>query len=281
MTLIITELHRFGYERGIVMAADTAQTVESKASNGVIEDRAFFGLTKLLPVPVPKLNAGLSYWGWARMPPSSNSGVWMDWWLKHFLVSKMGDYNSISELAELLEKELRKLVPPLTDEEIKIGEGENSGGIHLAGFITEGKEAVPCFWHIHNGLSQVLPKKKIDPHIVNANYDCPPEKYLEHEREGKGYQTTNGDYEPYARFFRKYLSTYLRELNSEMGYVIPIPAIDFAADFLRTQIKFISGLYAVGGIVDRGSIKRLTRGIGGNVTTLAITKDGIQSYKEF
>ena len=86
LTLIITELHRFGYERGIAMAADTAITEECRTVDGLIEDRAFFGLTKLFPVQ--KLNAGISYWGWTKMPPSSKSGVWMDWWLRNFLVNK-------------------------------------------------------------------------------------------------------------------------------------------------------------------------------------------------
>lgn len=271
MTLIITELTGLG----IAMAADTAQTVGSMNARGLVDDRAFFGLTKLLPVT--KLQAGISYWGWAKMPPSSENGVWMDWWLKHFLVKNTSNYNSINELAELLEKELRKLVPPLSEEEFKLTKGGGNGGIHLAGFVDDGGEKVPCFWHIHNGASQALPNKEIDPYIVNANYDCPPKTF----RKYAWYQTTNGDYEPYARFFRKYLSNYLVELRKEMGYVIPIPTIDFAADFLRTQIKFISGLYAVGGILDEGSIKQLARGIGGNVTTLTITKNGIQSYKEF
>jgi hypothetical protein len=274
LTLIITELSGLTTELGIAMAADTAQTIGSMNVRGLVDDRAFFGLTKLLPVT--KLQAGISYWGWAKMPPSSKNGVWMDWWLKHFLVKNTSNYNSIRELAELLEKELRKLIPRLTEEEFKLMEGGN-GGIHLAGFVDEGEEKVPCFWHIHNGVSQALPEKEIDPHIVNANYDCPPETF----RKYGWYQTTNGDYEPYARFFRKYLINYLAELRKEMGYIIPIPTTDFSADFLRTQIKFISGLYAVGGILDGGSIKQLARGIGGNVTTLTITKDGIQSYKEF
>jgi hypothetical protein len=277
LTLIITELRRFGAERGIAMASDTAITHNCRTVDGLIDDRAFFGLIKLLPVQ--KLNAGISYWGWAKMPPSSESGVWMDWWLKNFLVSKWGDYNSIPELAVLLERELRKIVPPLSEEELKASDGIGNGGIHLTGFVEYGKDKVPCFWHIHNGISQVL-GDKIDPHIVNANYDCPPQKYLGHELKGEMYQTRNGDYESYARFFDKHLSDYCRELYSVEGYIVPIPTVDFAADFLRIQIKFISGIYSVAGIKDRGSIKRLARGIGGNVTTLTISKNGIQSYKE-
>ncbi len=277
LTLIITELHRFGAERGIAMAADTAITEDSKTVDGLIEDRAFFGLTKLLPVQ--KLNAGISYWGWTKMAPSSKSGVWMDWWLKNFLVTKWGDYNSLNDLAGLLEKELRKLVPPMSNDELNISEGIGNGGIHLAGFVEHDKEKVPCFWHIHNGISQVL-GDKIDPHIVNANYDCPPEKYLELERRGASYQTRNGDYQPYAHFFDKHLSAYCKELYAAEGYIVPIPTIDFAANFLRTQIRFISGIYEVAGINDKGSIKRVANGIGGNVITLTLTKDGIQNYKE-
>lgn len=260
------------------MAADTAQIEDSMNIRGLIEDRAFFGLIKLLPIP--QLQAGISYWGWAKMPPSSESGVWMDWWLKQFLVDNKNNFSSLSELAGLLEKELRKLVPLLSDQELEITHGLGSGGIHLTGFVDEGKEKIPCFRHIHNGITQALPEKKIDPHMVNANFDCPPKKYLELESKGlQTYQTTNGDFEPYARFFRKYLSNYLAELNKEMDIVIPLPTIEFEANLLRTQIKFISGLYAVGGYRSKGTIKQLPRGISENVTTLTLTTDGIQSYQ--
>lgn len=259
------------------MSADTAQTVSSVNVRGEIEDRAFFGLTKLLSIQ--KLQAGISYWGWAKMPPSSDSGVWMDWWLKRFLVKNRNNFSSLGELAGLLEKELRKLVPRLSDVELGFTKGLGNGGVHLAGFISEGQEKLPCFWHIHNGISAALPKKKIDPYVVNANYDCPPKRFLELSQGLIRYQITNGDIEPYARFFRKYLSNYLEELNKEMDFIIPIPNIDFEANFLRAQIKFISGLYAVGGYRSGGVIKQLPRGIGGNVTTLTITEDGIQSYQ--
>jgi len=259
------------------MATDTAQMEGSMNIRGLIEDRAFFGLIKLLPIT--KLQAGISYWGWAKMPPTKN-GVWMDWWLKHFLVKNRNNFSSLSELAGLLEKELRKLVPPLSDQELEITDGSVGGGVHLAQFIDEGQKRIPCFWHIHNGKCTALPEKKIDPHVVNANYDCPPKKYLELESQGLiRYQTTNGDIKPYARFFRKYLKNYLNELNKEMGIIIPIPNIGFEANFLRAQIKFISGLYAVGGYKSKGTIKQLPRGISENVTTLTITEDGIQSYQ--
>ena len=272
MTLIITELSYFG----IVMAADTAETVSSVNVRGLIEDRAFFGLTKLLPIK--KLQAGISYWGWAKMPPSSNNGVWMDWWLNHFLVRHRNNYNTISDLAKLLEKELRKIVPPLSKSALELNPLAN-GGIHLAGFVDEEGKKAPCFWHIHNGISKALPKKQIDPHIVNANYDCPPQKFLEFEKSGEAYITVNGDIEAYIRFFDKYLKGYLSELSKEMGIVLPLPRIHFRAEFWRSQIRFISDLYAIGGTRKNGTLKQMVRGIGGEVTTLTITENGIQDYQ--
>ena len=69
LTLIITELSRLG----IVMVGDTARTVDSVTPSGKIQDRAFYGLIKVLPVQ--KLQAGLAYWGWAKMPPDDDNGI--------------------------------------------------------------------------------------------------------------------------------------------------------------------------------------------------------------
>jgi hypothetical protein len=196
--LIITELSHLG----IAMSADTAETTESLNSRGVTEDRAFFGLVKLLPVR--KLQAGLSYWGWAKVPPSSANGVWMDWWLSSFIENKRPNYDTIEDLALLLESELRNVVPPLDQKELDIMP-YGSGGIHLAGFVDEKGEKTPCFWHIHNGASQQLPNKKLDPSVVNANYDCPSSKFLEYRNKSQAMVIRNGDTEAYIRFFDKYL----------------------------------------------------------------------------
>lgn len=272
MTLIITELSHFG----IAMAADTAETVNSRNIRGLIEDRAFFGLTKLLHIQ--KLQAGISYWGWAKMPPSSESGVWVDWWLRAFLAENINNYNTIEDLAKLLEKELQKIVPPLSETELELMPYGN-GGMHLAGFVDKDGKKTPCFWHIHNGASQALPEKKLDPCIVNAKYDCPPNKFLQIQKMGATYVTTNGDIEAWARFFRKYFKEYLDELRKEMKIVIPLPTIDFRAEFWRAQIRFISEVYGMGGILKEGTIHQMARGIGGEVTTLTITVDGIHNYQ--
>ena len=256
---------------GIAMAADTAVTESCVNETGLLDDRAFFGLTKILPIR--KLQAGISYWGWAKMPPDSTDGVWMDWWLKNYLVRSQNSYNTISELANLLEQELRTGIPRLSEDDLRIG-SNNIGGIHLAGFVDEDGKKTPCFWHIHNGMSQALPNKKLDPFIVNANYDCPPKKFSGFSY----YATVNGDIEAFARFSRNHFNKYKLELDEEMDIVVPLPTIGFRAEFLRAQIRFISELYAIAGIREGGTLKQMVRGIGGEVTTLTITENGIQEY---
>ena len=271
MTLIITELSPLG----ITMAADTAQTMECLNTLGRTEDRAFSGLTKILPVM--KLQAGLSYWGWAMMPPNSKNGPWTDWWLRSFIANNEGNFESIGDLAALLEKELRKIVPPLKDDELKLMPFGN-GGVHLAGYTDIKDKRVPCFWHIHNGLSQALPDKKINPKIENANFDIPPEKYLEFEKGGATVVIRNGDIEAYATLFEKYLKQYFLEARKEMDIVIPLPTIVHRSEFWRAQIRFISELYGCSGVVSGSTIKQMSRDIGEEVTVLIITKDGIRSY---
>jgi hypothetical protein len=64
-----------------------------------------------------------------------------------------------------------------------------------------------------------------------------------------------------------------------MEIVIPIPTIAFRAEFLRVQTRFVSDLYSIGSMVDRGTLRQMVRQIGGEVTTLTITREGIQSYQ--
>ncbi len=267
MTLIITELSPLG----IIMAGETAYTVDSVTSQGILNERAFKGLVKV--IPVPNINAGLSYWGWAKLPANDPNGVWMDWWIYNFLEQNRDRYNSIHSLAELLETELRRIVPILSEEELEL-QPLGNGGIHLSGFTNYEGENVPCFWHIHNGISQTLPEKDLNPLSVNANYDYPPERYLE----TRGAMIRNGDFESYSRFFDGYLTRYLRELNREIQVLIPLPNILSRAEFIRAQIRFISELYSVSGDITETGIQRRVRSISDEVTLLTITSDGITNY---
>lgn len=269
MTLIITEIS----DLGIIMAGDTASTVGSNTSRGTVEDRAFKGLVKVLPVN--QLRAGISYWGWSTLPPGNpNQGVWTDWWLINFLTRNRNDYSTISELASLLADELNRVVPELTQEELDIHPLGN-GGIHLAGYIEHGDRLEPCFWHIHNGISQELPDSGIIPTRVNANNDFPPDRNLN----GLAHYWRNGDFEPFARFSQR-LGDLIIELAREEDLIIPIPNLLSRAEFIRAQIRFISELYSVGADIlqEEGVLRRRVRSISDEGTLLLIPREGRTSY---
>ena len=172
MTLILTELSPFG----IAMATDTALTRTVLKPDGTIGDKEYRGGRKLFTVP--KLKAGISCWGWGEIPERGAS--WeegqrkylTELWIPHFLETNKAIYNTISELAMLLENELRQRIPKINVSEYELGDG----GIHLVGYEEVGGRFDPTFWHIHNGISQQLSHKKLVPEIVNANNDIPPEQ---------------------------------------------------------------------------------------------------------
>ena len=148
------------------------------------------------------------------------------------------------------------------------------GGIHLAGYTEYNHEQVPCFWHIHNGISDSLPDKKLDPRLVNANFDLPPEKVLKY---GKRALIHNGEYEAFARFFHSYFQDYQKELREEMNMTIPI--YESRNEFWRAQIKFISSLFSIALDTSKILVTRIPRSIGGNVTTLTIAPNGFLEYE--
>jgi len=257
------------------MVGDTAQTVTSRTAVGTVEERAFLGLIKVLPVA--KIQAGISYWGWAKMPPTASNGVWMDWWLRDIIHRRDGDYNTLDELAGLLEEDLRRSVPRMEDDEFGLFPLGN-GGVHLAGFVDVGGTRIPNFWHIHNGQSQATPGQRIDPQIVNAVQDCTPKRFIEIDQQGQSYVTRNGDIEAYVGFFGRHLDDYVQEIHRELGYVWPFPALGQRAEFWSAQIKFISAMYEAGGIARDGTVAQMIKGIGDQVTILTISNGGIRSY---
>ena len=255
------------------MVGDTAKTVSSLNPDHTIGERAFSGLIKV--IPVPKLDAGLSYWGWTKIPPNdkTNGGVWLDWWLQDFVAARRNDYETLEDLAHLLETELRRQVPPLTQPVLDLLPTGN-GGIHLAGFEEVNSVKEPCFWHIHNGDSQARPDSPIDPLIVNANCDYPARRL----EPNQPYFTRNGDIKAYAEFFDRHMSDYMQELHEQLGIILPFPSLVSRAEFWSAQIRFISALYEASGVIEDGILKHMVKGIGDQITTLIIATDGIRGY---
>jgi len=276
MTLILTELSHFG----IAMAADTALTSDVRKPNGTIGDRVYYGAHKLFTVP--KLRAGIAYWGWGEIPQpgagwSDKNSVLTELWLPFFLEKNQGHYNSISELAQLLENELRKRIP-----EIDIVAPKADGGIHLAGYEAIGNLFLPTFWHIHNGKSEMLSNKKLNPAIVNANNDVPLD--ITQNKEGAKISgrliaekrgiaiIRNGDIEVYTILFdllfkpNSPFSQIVRSIDLTFPYT---ESLKERAKLLKFQIQTVVGVY---------QFSKKGKGIGGPITTLTINPERIMTH---
>ena len=275
MTLILTELSSLG----IAMAADSAMTIDVRKPDGTIGDKVYYGAQKLFIVP--KLRAGIAYWGcWVYLPqPDSDwnsdkeSQDLMELWLPQFLQSNKDQYNSIAELAQLLETELRRRVPKINVEDYPLGDG----GIHLAGYESLNGQRLPTFWHIHNGKSQALPMKSLDPAIVNANNDIPPtEEYFKiiqlFEALGRPLTIRNGDIDAYVALYDLLFTekSEFPKIIKTIGYTFPhVTTLEDKAKFLKFQIQTVEGIY---------KFSKEGRGIGGPITILTISPSEIISY---
>lgn len=243
MTLILTEFS----PHGIAMAADSALSRDVLNPDGTIDSKDYYGARKLFAVP--KLNAGISCWGWGEIPERGASWeegqrkFMMELWLPYFLEKNEEKYNTISELALLLEREFRQRIPKIDVDEHELGDG----GIHLAGFERADGRFYPTFWHIHNGISQQLPHKKLDPEIVNANNDVPPKLGRQIIFEQKqSFVVRNpplSDYITLWELLFKPGSTFSK-MVAETGLTFPVAeSLEKRAQLLAFQIETIVGIY--------------------------------------
>jgi len=242
MTLILAEFSHYG----IAMATDSALTHTVLKPDGTVGDKDYYGARKLFVVP--KLNAGISCWGWGEIPERGASWeegqrkFMTELWLPFFLETNKANYNTISGLAMLLEKELRQRIPKIDVSENKLGDG----GIHLAGYERVDGRLDPTFWHIHNGISQQLPDKKLDPEIVNANNDIPTElgrKIVEQKGLARIVNPPLGDYIALWNLLFKPNSDFSRIVAQE-GLSFPYAdSLEKRGQLLAFQIETIVGIY--------------------------------------
>jgi len=278
MTLILTELTPLG----IVMVGDTAITYENLMPDHTIQSRSLNGITKV--IPVSKINAGISCWGWTHVDPFNDiNGVPIDWWISALLRENHNNYENINELAKILLENLREKIPPMTDEEFEEFEYGN-GGIHLVGYDNIGEDRVPSFWHIHNGRSQRLGDEGINPRIVNANHDVTPEQVRDMFSEGQGYYIVNGENETFNMLVYQ-LKDFLEARFQVEGVIIPVPNIMARAKFWRAIIVFISNLYQVSGSLIRTDrydmIFDYPASVGDEISILTIDRNRITNYVTF
>jgi len=261
MTLILTWL----FHEGIIMGTDSAvtQTVPSPSGRGM--RRILTGYRKVYKIP--KINAGISCWG------SGTVGDYrLDIWLPDFIESRASEYDSVDSFATLLQSELRDLVPELTAEVDSHEYRYGSRGFHLAGHVEYKGRIVPTFYHIHNGQSEVF--DTINPRIINANHDLPPDEVLKLFRKNMAPHVRNGDFQFYSIIFNN-LTSLFNEFYKKIRingrpFIFPdIPKfedpLDGYSEFVRFWIRLVRDVYALSSMPEI---------IGGDISTLRITPTG-------
>lgn len=242
------------------MAADSALTQTMALPNGNFTYCVLTGVHKLQVID--KLNAGISIWGLGAIPPNNTQ---TDVWLQDFINNHRANYNSLDGFAILLQNELRRCIPPINVDSDSLG----TIGFHLAGYVDYNGHKTPTLYHIHNGVSIVaLRGVQINPTLVNANHDLPPNFVQQQFSEGKELPLyRNGDWTTYDSFFNN-VSEFLEGLSQQSGLTIPHSRnLKERAEWFRFQIRTMSELYRLSNL-------HLPT-IGGKVDTLIITPNGV------
>jgi hypothetical protein len=228
--------------------------------------RILTGGTKTLWIP--KIKAGISYWGEANIDNTTT-----DVWLSDFVYSHRDHYNNIGDFATLLQNELRKFVPEITESKDSMEYRYGKRGFHLAGFIEHAGKPVPTLYHIHNGQSET--DTKINPRIINANLDLPPEKVLAHFSESEFPYLINGDFFLCATMFDNLQVAFggfgsLLEKITGSPFVFPdlrkfANPLDGYSEFTRFWIRLVRDVYG---------LSNLPESIGGDILILSISPTG-------
>jgi hypothetical protein len=195
-------------------------------------------------------------------------------WLSDFIFSRRDDYDNISDFAVLLQNELREVVhEEITEPEGSLEYRYGKRGFHLAGFIEHERRAVPTFYHIHNGQSETTPN--INPRIINANYDLPPEKVLEFFSHSATPYVRNGDFWLYVKIFdslRGAFEEFRRLLRQAHNAPFLFPDttkfsddIEAYSEFVRFWIRLVRDVYALSNVPET---------IGGEISVLSISPNG-------
>lgn len=242
MTLVITEISRFG----VVMTADTAETISVQGMSGAWYTRIKYGTPKLFPI-VP-LNGGVSFWGAGEIyvAASKSSRMPTDVWLEDFVAKEK--FRNLEEFGYTLCRNMNALhgpeAPALGFQVAGIGRGTPRDGM-------------PVFYRVCNRDKKGgrRPEFEVDrtidfPHLNDGPILFPDADVALYEE----LQRRLGVGEPLAR----------------NGQPIPHPSLDGRAEYVAAWVRLISDLYQSAG---------LSRTIGGKVTTLKINNSNICEVK--
>lgn len=250
------------------MGADSAISYNSSITepSGRKKKRILTGGIKILQIP--KIKAGISYWGEGNIGSDTT-----DVWLSDFIFTNESKYGNIHDFATLLQTELRKKVPKLTDPKGSYEYRYGRRGFHLAGFVEYKGKNVPTFYHIHNGESETI--SGIDPTKINANHDLPPQLVQKLFSQNVYPHVRNGEFMLYGAMFDSLqkafgqFKTYLKA-NHGISLVFPEPSkfsnsLEAHSEFVRFWIRLTRDVFA---------LSNLPEIIGGDISVLSISPTG-------
>lgn len=259
MTLVMTEVSTYG----VAMAADSAVTFP--------DGRVYVGAQKL--IPVPQINAGLSIWG-----RGSVNGTAADTWLQGFVQNDVPSEMTLLDMAETLVDRLNnEFGGPINDRM----------GIHVGGFGEKNGIRGPAFYHIHNGhfhfkfgngAINLVPEENPPIRELRVHEDHPPQIYT-----GDNFPipTRNGDFSIFAILYDQ-LNPILKNIQNSTGFSFPFPpSLAARGENVRFWINMARELYRLSNFRIRVLPQPATAGdagIGGPISVLTISSEGIQSF---
>lgn len=261
MTLVLSELSVFG----VAMAADAAITTEFFGHLPLLSGRQTppvvrTGARKL--VAVPQAGAAISVWGFGAIgtPSDPTPQIPIDLYLLDFAA----EVPAGARLADIGESLARK-----TNLRIRIG--QDRGGFHVGGFISEGPHTVPAVYTVHTGPEDASPQLPL------ALYrDFPDPRNLDistwaTDLRTHFYYVRNGDFGAYA-LLAESLFDLTQRLAQEQHFVVPSPdrfadPLEGRGRFLRLQLQTICEFYRLSNRLET---------IAGPVSWITIGPEGIR-----
>lgn len=259
MTLVLSEVSN----KGVAMAADSAVTCDS--------GRVYLGAQKLQAVP--QIAAGMSMWGLGSVG-KEDTDVWLQRFIQTDVKSSMTLWDTARHLADRLNSEFGSVAP-------------DRMGIHVCGFDQREGLRGPALYHVHNGHYEVgidqgkfvIIAKECPPiREFRAHDDIPPQVWSgSRTPEGR----RNGDICVFAQM-NEYLCRFLQEFQVATEFRFPYPdSLSSRGEYLRFWINITINLYRLSNLNPMVIPWPATvgdAGIGGPVTVLTISDQGIQDF---
>jgi hypothetical protein len=256
MTLVVT----WRTNQGIIMTADSAITDTKK--------REVTDYTRLKLLEIPYLNAGISFYGEAKIN-GKNTGIW----IKDLIEENKKNITNIHDFANKLKDKANS----------EIGKIEFQTGFHIAGFSDVNDKKVAFFHHINNTLKNDYWDKRLRDNFEDDGSLDP--NYL-----SIGKLIHNGDYLIFNRFLMNSMPLFEAIRNSTETVTLEFIKrkikinTPFTADISGQKKIILIFLNIINQIYQQFSEvnpSKFIPGVGGKTSYILITEEGIKEYQKY